>query len=237
MHAALTGGSRADGLARGRRDRRRPDPRDAAAGRQPEAARADRARGRHDRQADRPAEPPRADRRTSTRAFASGASPTRSPSSTSTASRSTTTPSATRRATRCCSASRPRSAATGSAATSSACCCAGALTEDAPEIARAVEALSEHGDGFTHHRVVRARRHPGRGRERRRRAQAGRRAHVRAQAPPPRRPGGQARDVLIQVLAERGSQDAAARGRVAAAASPARRSTCSCARPSCATSA
>jgi diguanylate cyclase (GGDEF)-like protein len=81
----------------------------------------------------------------------------------------------------------------------------GALTEDAPEIERAVEALSEHGDGFSITASFGLVVIPD---EAENAADALKRADERMYARKRRRrsgPGGQTRDVLIQVLAERGS--------------------------------
>ena len=116
-------------------------------------------------------------------------------SSTSTDSSPTTTPSATTPATRCCARAGPRArrlgrraaaGPTASAATSSASCSTARRTRGDPIVARAADALSEHGEGFTVDRVLRRRPDPLRGRQLRGRAAAGRRAHVRPQGLTPR---------------------------------------------------
>ena len=170
------------------------------------------------------------------------ASRTRSPSSTSTASRSTTTPSATTAGDALLQRVAPALGGYRLGGDEFCVLLEGALTEDAPEIERAVEALSEHGDGFSitasfglvvipdeaENAADALKRADERmyARKRRRRVRPGR--------PDPRRahPGaGRAR--LPRRTRCRSSRPTSAAG----SASPARRSTCSCARPSCATSA
>ena len=240
MHAALTRRQRAHRLARGRRDRRRPAPRDPADRRQPEAAARD-PRGRHDRQADRPAQPPRAGRRTST---------ARSPPA-----RAHTLAffdldgfkeynDAFGHAAGDALLQRLAPALGGYRLGGDEFCLLlpGALDEDAPAIQRAVEALSEHGDGFSITASFGLVVLPDEARRRRRRPQAGGRAHVRAQAPPPQRAGRP--DPRRAHPGAGGTRPPSRRRRpssrptsAGASGCPARRSTCWSARPSCATSA
>ncbi len=109
-----------------------------------------------------------------------------------------------RRATRCCSASRPQLGGYRLGGDEFCVLLPGALIDEAPEVQRAVDALSEHGEGFSISAsfglVVLPREATNAGDALKR---ADERMYARKRS---RRggPGGQTRDVLVQVLAERG---------------------------------